>query len=205
MEGKGRKWTDEEKKYLAEIVPGHHYREIAELMIQKFKKSFTIDQIKNAIARYKLNTGFTGRFEKGHTAHNKGKKIEEYASKQGIENSKKTRFRKGNIPLNYRPVGSERVNVDGYIEIKIADPNRWRLKHIVVWEKENGPIPPQHAILFLDGNKQNVFIENLMLVTREELLILNRMKLLKKNADINKTSVKVATLVAKINEVRRKE
>ena len=200
----GRRWTNEEKEYLAEITPGHHYIEIAELMIKKFNKSFTVDQIKNAIARYKLNTGFTGHFKKGNIPHNKGKKIEEYTSKQGIESSKKTRFKKGNIPSNYRPVGSERITKDGYIEIKIADPNKWRLKHIIVWEKKHGKIPKKHAILFLDGNKQNISINNLMLITREELLILNGMKLLKKDADINKTSVKVAELLAKIREAGRR-
>ena len=32
-----------------------------------------------------------------------------------------SRFKKGNVPKCHRPVGSERVNVDGYVEVKVAD------------------------------------------------------------------------------------
>ena len=51
--GYGIKWSDEEKEYLKEITPGHHYVEIAELMNNKFDREFTVKLIKNAIGRYK--------------------------------------------------------------------------------------------------------------------------------------------------------
>ena len=44
------KWSDEEKLYLKEITPGRHYREIQELMYEKFNHQFSIAQIKNAIS-----------------------------------------------------------------------------------------------------------------------------------------------------------
>ena len=46
--------------------------------------------------------------------------------KKGIcaDGCERTWFKKGHIPANYRPVGSERVNADGYIEVKVADPNK---------------------------------------------------------------------------------
>lgn len=80
------RWSEEEKKYLAEITPGKHYSEILELMNKKFKNTFTISQIKGAIGRYKLNTGFTGKFEKGNIPKNKGTK--------GLTGANKTSFKK---------------------------------------------------------------------------------------------------------------
>ena len=37
---------------------------------------------------------------------------------EAIERTKATRFKKGDKPGNHRKVGSERITVDGYIEIK---------------------------------------------------------------------------------------
>lgn len=78
----------------------------------------------------------------------------------------RTWFQKGHIPANYRPVGSERVNADGYIEVKVADPNKWKLKHRVVWESVNGKIPKGSIIIFRDNDKSNTDIDNLLLIKR---------------------------------------
>lgn len=109
------------------------------------------------------------RFKKGTVPPNKGKKMsaEQYAK------SSSTMFKKGGIPQNYRPVGSERVNVDGYIEIKIADPSKWELKHRFIWEESNGKIPAGMNLIFKDNNPLNVKLDNLMLVTRAENMIIN--------------------------------
>lgn len=84
-------WTEEEKEYLKGITPGHHHKEIQDLMNKKFGLDFTITQIKGAIRRYKLNTGFTGHFKKGHVPFNKGKKGISFGGKQ-------TQFKKGHKP-----------------------------------------------------------------------------------------------------------
>lgn len=186
-------WSDEEKEYLKEITPGRHYKEIQELMIKKFECVFSLDQIKGAIYRYRLKTGFTGQFTKGHVPANKGTK--------GLTGANKTSFKKGQIPVNYRPVGSERVNIYGYVEIKVADPNRWRLKHRVVYEQHHGPISSKDSIIFADGNKLNLDINNLILVSKQQLLVLNRYHLITQDADLTKTSVNVANIILKINEV----
>ena len=187
-------WTTEEKEYLKEITPGHHYKEIQELMCEKFEIEFTLEQIKGAIWRYKLNTGFTGQFTKGGTPYNKGKK--------GIcaEASKKTWFRKGNIPVNHRHIGSERINVDGYIEIKVDEPNKWRLKHQVIWEKHNGKIPEGYAVIFGDRDPLNLDIDNLILVSRHQLLIMNKNKLIHNDADLTRTGAMIAKIHEKIRE-----
>ena len=196
-------WSNEEKEYLAEITPGKHYKEIQELMKNKFNLEFTMNQIKGAICRYKLNTGFTGRFQKGDIPFNKDKSQKDYMSAESIEKTKKTRFKKGQSPINCRPVGSERITNDGYIEIKIAEPNVWKFKHLVVWEKENGPIPKGHALVFADGDKTNISLDNLLLVTRHQLLIMNNNKLIKNNSEVTKTGVLIAKVLIKANERRK--
>lgn len=114
--------------------------------------------------------GRATRFQKGRTPFQKGKKIEEWMSPEGIANSVKGRFKKGRPSQNIRPVGSERVNVDGYIEIKIAEPSKWRQKQRVVWEAEHGPVPDGYMVSFIDGNKQNCALSNLRLITRADNL-----------------------------------
>lgn len=191
------KWTEEEKEYLKEITPGKHHKEILALMNEKFNRPFRMGQIKGAIARYKLNTGFTGRFEKGNIPFNKGKKGE---CPKGCE---KTWFKKGQAPINHKPVGSERIDRDGYILIKVAEPSVWKLKHRVIWEKANGPIPKNYTVIFLDGDKSNTDINNLALVSRSELLIVNQKKLIKSDTELSKVGINIAKVQSKINKRKR--
>lgn len=110
-------------------------------------------------------------FKKGTVPPNKGKKQTEFMSKEAIERTKATRFKKGNIPPNHKPIGHERVTVDGYVEVKVREGKKqknFELKHRLVWEQHNGPIPESHNIQFKDGNKLNCKIENLYMISRAE-------------------------------------
>lgn len=110
-------------------------------------------------------------FKKGDVPPNKGKRMGEYMSKEAIDRTKATRFKKGNTPHNYKPLGHERVTVDGYIEVKVRDSQKqknFELKHRLVWEKHNGGIPDGCNIQFKDGNRQNCKIENLYMISRTE-------------------------------------
>ena len=104
------------------------------------------------------------RFKKGSVPPNKGKKM----SPEVYEKVKETMFKKGNSPVNHREVGSERINVDGYIEIKVAEPNRWKLKHRIIWEQVNGEIPKGYNVQFKNHNTQDCRIENLYIISRAE-------------------------------------
>lgn len=106
------------------------------------------------------------RFKKGSIPHNKGKKM----SPEIYEKVKETMFKKGNSPVNHREVGSERINVDGYIEIKVAEPNRWRFKHRIIWEQVYGEIPKGYNVQFKNHNPQDCRIENLYLICRADQL-----------------------------------
>ena len=104
------------------------------------------------------------RFKKGSVPPNKGKKM----SPEVYEKVKETMFKKGHSPVNHREVGSERINVDGYIEIKVAEPNKWRLKHRIIWEQINGKIPKGYNVQFKNHNPQDCRIENLYLICRAD-------------------------------------
>lgn len=104
------------------------------------------------------------RFSKGHIPDNKGKRMspEVYAQVQ------RTMFKKGHRPHNHRAVGSERINVDGYIEVKVAEPNRWRVKHRIIWEQVNGAIPRGFNVQFKNHNPLDCRIENLYLISKAD-------------------------------------
>lgn len=190
-------WSNEEKAYLIKITPGRHHKEILEIMNKRFDYKFELGQITAAIKRYNIKTGFDGRFKKGCKSFNKGTK--------GLTGRNKTSFKKGNRPKNFREVGSERVNVDGYVEIKVANPNKWRLKHVVIWEQENGSVPKGYKIIFADGNKSNLNIYNLVIVSSSQLLIMNRNNLIKNDVNLTKTGLIIADMILKISELSRKK
>lgn len=185
-------WSSEEKDYLREITSGRHYKEIVELMNAKFEYEFNIGQIKGDIARHKLNTGFTGHFPKGNIPFNKGTK--------GLMKANKTSYKKGNIPQTYKPVGTERITEDGYTEIKVKDPNVWKLKHRIIYEEHYGEIPKGYVVMFLDRDKSNFDINNLILISRKQLRILNQNYLIKDDPELTKSGIILADLLIKINE-----
>ena len=102
------------------------------------------------------------RFRKGSIPPNKGKRM----SPELYAKLAPTMFKKGNTPGNHKPVGSERVNVDGYIERKVAEPNKWECKHRIIWKQAHGDIPKGCNIQFKDGNPLNCTLSNLYLISR---------------------------------------
>ncbi|WP_073648243.1 HNH endonuclease signature motif containing protein [Pseudomonas aeruginosa] len=100
------------------------------------------------------------------------KKSPEFSKKIRQDWGSATRFKKGQKPHTWLPVGSTRISADGYLQRKISDtgypPRDWKSIHILLWEEHVGPIPTGHCVCFKDNNKQNVVIDNLELITRAE-------------------------------------
>lgn len=192
------KYTKDQCKFIADKVFGRSRKETTEMFNKHFMLDLGVNQITAYIKNHKLNTGRTGQFEKGHTPFNKGKKGISYGGEA-------TQFKKGHRPHNYKPVGTEIVNDEGYIEVKTEDPRKWEFKHKKVWEEHNGPIPKGKAVIFGDGNKRNFDINNLILVSRYQLLILNTKKLIQNDADLTRTGVIIVDLYTKINQRKTKE
>lgn len=195
-------YTDDQNQYLKENVKGISLKELTKRFNKRFNLNLSESAISNRKHKLNLSSGIVGgQFKKGHKPMNKGKKWKDYMSKEGQLKSLKTTFKKGNIPHNHRIVGSERITKNGYIEIKISEPNKWQLKHRYVYEKEYGEIPKGFNLIFLDGDRQNIKLDNLKLVSKAEDLIMNNNKLFNKNKEITNTG----TIIAKvINETRKK-
>jgi hypothetical protein len=189
------KWTQEEKEYLASIVKGSSYNEIAKKMRDKFNYDFTDYQIKGAIARYNLKTGTMGHFRKGSTPWNKGLK--------GYMGPNKTSFKKGTIPPNQVPVGTESLTKGGYIKVKIADPNKWELKHRLIYMQHHGEIPKDCNVIFADTNIYNFDIDNLILVSKAEMLIMNNNKLICKDKELTKVGANIAKVLVKVSDIKK--
>ena len=117
------------------------------------------------------------------------------------EKVKPTLFKKGHT-TNSRPVGSERIDKDGYIQVKVGLPDKWKLKHIHVWETHNGKLPKNHCVIFLDGNIRNYDIDNLTIISRAENLYLNNNKLRFNDKELTQSAVNIAKLNSKIRERR---
>lgn len=191
-------YTTKEIEYLKEVAPGRSNKEITELFNNKFKLNLSEKVISSTRKRYGIKTGSDGRFRKGNIPFNKDKK--------GLTGANETSFKKGNKPHNWVPLGSERITKDGYIQIKIQEgkfQKNWKGKHILIWEEHNGPLPKGHAIIFGDGNNRNFDIDNLILVSRQQLLILNRNNLIQKDAELTKTGVLIADLYSKISDRKK--
>lgn len=114
-----------------------------------------------------------GCFKKGQVPANKGKKMPEAI----YQKAKPTMFKKGTLngkaKMLYSPIGTESFRTDEYWWVKVAD-KKWELKHRVLWEKHNGPIPPGMLVVFKDGNPHNFNLDNFELITRQQAVKRNR-------------------------------
>lgn len=121
---------------------------------------------------------------------------------------KPTMFKKGNIPANRRPIGSERIDPRDGVLIKIRDgykTRNWIAKSRYIYEKAHGKIPVGHKVIFADGNNRNFDLDNLVLVSNAEELIMNNKKLFKQDKVLTKLGATVAKVIDKTNKLRRQK
>ena len=189
-------YTEEQREFIRAIIHGRPYQTVTDMFNAEFGTDFQVSRIKGIIKRLGLVNGRNTQFYPRQTSWNKDRK--------GLRYSPATEFKKGHRPQNWKPVGSERITKDGYIEVKTAEPKTWKLKHRVIWEQHNRPIPKGFAIIFADSNKLNCDIANLLLVSRAELLLINQYGLQKNDKKLTKTGINIARVLAKIHS-RSKE
>jgi len=197
-----RKYTDVQLDYIKATFPGRSAAELTNLFNKKYNTYFTTAQLASIAYRNGIKNGLDCRIKPGErigiaTEFKKGQKSWNKGTK-GLcgthPNCQKTQFKKGASVYNQAPVGTEGVTTDGYVWVKTAEPNVRPYKHILIWEQLHGKIPPGHCLIFADGNKQNVVIENLILVTRAELGLLNRHHKITGNAELTKTNLNIVRL-----------
>lgn len=170
-------------------------KKLTELFNAKFKTQVSSNGLEQKCRKIGLVCPNNGYFKKGSIPANKGKK--------GLTKANKTSFSPGNRPMQTKKVGSivTRKDKNGslYMRIKIEEPNKWQTLHVYIYEHKHGKIPKGHCVIFKDKNTLNTRLDNLMLVSRDELVRLNQ-----KYAYIDEKLKETALQVIKISKVIRK-
>lgn len=176
MKGRQIRYSEEELAFI-EWRQAMTRRALHESFVQQFGRTdVKLEDIKALCSRRKWNTGRTGCFEKGMVPLNKGKLCP--PGKGGRHpNARKTQFKKGSMAgaaaAKYKPIGTERLSKDGYLERKVHDgmpqQSRWRSVHLIRWEEVNGPLPEGKALKSVDGDRSNTDPSNWMAVPRAML------------------------------------
>lgn len=183
------------------FLRGKYEKYYLPVLVWVFNETFGLalaeSQIRSALRNHRILSGRTGCFEKGSKPWNLGIK--------GYIGPNRTSFKKGSAPPNRKPLGTERIcSKDGFVLIKISEtdpytgfPTRYKHKHVHVWEQIHGPVPKGHVVSFIDGDKLNCEPENLMLLTRKELLCLNLHNYKDTPAELKPSVLALAKLEAK--------
>ncbi len=175
-----RKWTKKELDYLRRFYPDTPTRKIADRLNRSMRsvyaQAFIAGLVKSESFLRSIDSGMLHpghkrgiktQFKPGHRPHNKGCRGWDAGGR-----SSATRFKPGSRPHNWVPVGSERLTKEGILQRKISDtgctPRDWKSIHSILWKEHHGPVPKGHIVVFINGDKRDIRIENLMLITRAE-------------------------------------
>lgn len=186
-----------------------------------FRSTFGRDDVPRGLLhslrkRKGWKTGRTGCFTKGQAPSNKGQTCAPGTGGRH-PNAVRTQFqagvRQGVAVKLYKPIGTERLSKEGYLERKIHDglplQSRWRAVHLIEWEAANGPIPKGHCLKRL-GAKTDTSPANWKLIPRAMLPALNggrhkRRPAYDEAADVLKPSLlALAEVETKARQLRRK-
>ena len=193
---KADRYTPEQLQFLRDNYVSLSRRNLTAAFNTRYGMAKTERRIVSTLKNHGFKSGREGFFVKGFTPWNKGTK--------GYTGANRTSFKAGHVPRNKRRLWSERISMDGYIEISVPErnphtgaPTRFRQKHVWLWEMNYGPVPKGHALAFRDGNRQNCVIENLMMVSRAEFLCLNLHGYNGTKAELKSSVLALAKLEAK--------
>lgn len=177
-------WTTEQVEILRELYPYMRSHDIAARLglrhtqvLDKasrlgFKKTKEAIMAVSKLAMQDPNhPGRKHQFHSAQTPWNKGTNYQ--AGGRSVE----TQFkggRRGMAAYNWLPIGSERVSKDGYLQRKMTDTGvtcrDFVAVHWIIWHEAGHTVPAGHALIFKDGNKKNITLENLELITRADLM-----------------------------------
>jgi hypothetical protein len=180
-----RPWSDKDIARLRRLFPKKQSSAVAKILgrptysVNNKAWSLGLRKDKKYLARLfrrlgrKLQiSGAPFRFPNGLVPFNKGVKGW-YSGGRSAE----TWFKKGQPNARWKddyPVGVLRVNSCGYIDMKIKEGLRaWRLLHYILWEDAHGPVPKGHCLRFKDGDRLNVELRNLRLISRRTNMLRN--------------------------------
>lgn len=175
-----REYEEDEIAFLREISLGKTYAEIADAFNARFRdRDYVIpSQVKSAMKYMKIPYN-------GHSE----------------------------VAARHVPIGSVNVAPYGtkkngerykYEMVKVAEPNVWKRKSLLEWEKHYGPLPEGKMIIFLDGNTLNSEIENLYAVSQGVHFRLNKYRVAKPNREYMLAAIKIAEIEDSIKQLKEK-
>ena len=100
-------------------------------------------------------------------------------------------------------VGTELLRENGFVYMKVAEPDVWRYKHRWIYEQAYGEIPKGYIVIFLDGDKTNFSLDNLALVKSEVGLLMRKQKLIFNSKELTKAGLMIAELQAKVLKIEK--
>lgn len=109
-------------------------------------------------------------FKKGIVPWNKGMK-----GLPSVGRMKETQFKKGQVSANTLHDGAITIRTDWngrhdhrrYKWIRLKK-GKWRMLHVVIWEKHHGPVSPGHIVVFRNGDSMNCRTANLRCISRQQ-------------------------------------
>lgn len=135
-----------------------------------------------------------------------------YTEKQLISNMSWYRISDKGKGRDKKPVGSQRIRVysrdgkrgQGYIEIKVGE-KEWRHKHIIVAEAMAGrKLRKDECVVFLDQDHLNISSDNLMIVPKSIIGIINGMyKMRNGDSEGNAVKIDIAKLKKLVEDKKR--
>lgn len=167
-------------------------------LFTKEEEQFIINNYKGKLAT-ELTKMLNDTFNKNYTCN----QIRRYKIKNKLASGVCTRFYKGQIPHNLKQEKDEFIDERGYHRIKIN--GKWEMEARYLYEKEHGKIPSDWTVVFLDGNKNNLEITNLMAIHRRDKLVCKNKKMFSQNPEATKVGILTAQLSNKLYDIRKEE
>ena len=168
----------------------------------KYTEEFK-DFVRKNVSKYKKED-FRLLLEKKYNFKISADALRRYLNKHHIK-GKYLDYNKNQIRRKQLPVGAEQITKDG-VFIKIAQPDKWRRKTRVMYEKYHScKLTDDEYIVFLNQNRNDFSKENLIKSNKREMAYLHNYQLFSNNRELTKTGILSAKLIIKAKDVINSE
>lgn len=163
-------------------------------------KHYTEEQRQFIVTNYPLYDprDFVEMFNKKFGTNKRNKTLVKYANYLGLSLTKDAYSEMCRNSSNNRraKIGDVSIYKNGRAYMKTE--NGWREASIVVWEKEHGKIPDGFRAIYLDGDTTNYSLDNIAIVTKEDLGVIASLKIASGNPEVVKTAIMWCELYHKL-------